>query len=42
MAGHPTASLGPAIVPARDGEANLVRRRETYEDLMRAEVWPVE
>ena len=29
----------PAAVLVRDGEARLVRRRETYEDMMRADVW---
>jgi diaminopimelate decarboxylase len=42
MASNYNASLRPAIVLVRNGEAHLIRRRETYEDLMRAEVWPVE
>jgi diaminopimelate decarboxylase len=42
MASNYNASLRPAVVLVRDGEAHLIRRRETYEDLMRAEVWPVE
>jgi diaminopimelate decarboxylase len=42
MAGNYNASLRPAIVLVRDGEAHLIRRRETYEDLMRADVWPLE
>jgi diaminopimelate decarboxylase len=42
MAGNYNASLRPAIVLVRDGEAHLIRRRETYEDLMRADIWPVE
>jgi diaminopimelate decarboxylase len=42
MAGNYNASLRPAIVLVRDGEAHLIRRRETYEDLVRADVWPVE
>ena len=29
----------PAIVMVRDGDAHLIRRRETYEDLMHADVW---
>jgi diaminopimelate decarboxylase len=42
MASNYNASLRPAVVLVRDGEAHLIRRRETYEDLMRADVWPVE
>ncbi len=42
MASNYNASLRPAVVLVRDGEAKLIRRRETYEDLMRADVWPVE
>ncbi len=42
MAGNYNASLRPAVVLVRDGEAHLIRRRETYEDLMRADVWPLE
>jgi diaminopimelate decarboxylase len=42
MASNYNASLRPAVVLVRDGEARLVRRRETYDDLLRAEVWPVE
>jgi diaminopimelate decarboxylase len=42
MAGNYNASLRPAVVLVRDGEAHLIRRREAYEDLMRADVWPVE
>ena len=42
MASNYNLSLRPAIVLVRNGEAHLIRRRETYEDLMRAEVWPVE
>ena len=29
----------PAIVMVRNGVARLIRRRETYEDLMRTEVF---
>ena len=39
MASNYNLALRPAIVLVRDGYAHLVRRRETYEDLMRAEVW---
>lgn len=42
MASNYNASLRPAIVLAANGEAKLMRRRETYEDLMRADVWPLE
>ncbi len=42
MASNYNASLRPAIVFVRDGRARLVRRRETYDDLMRCEVWPQE
>ncbi len=42
MASNYNASLRPAVVLVKDGEAKLIRRRETYEDLMRADVWPLE
>ena len=42
MASNYNASLRPAVVLVADGEAKLMRRRETYEDLMRADVWPLE
>jgi diaminopimelate decarboxylase len=42
MASNYNASLRPAIVLASHGEAKLMRRRETYEDLVRADVWPLE
>jgi diaminopimelate decarboxylase len=42
MAGNYNASLRPAVVLVRDGEAHLIRRRETYEDLMRTDLWPLE
>ena len=42
MASNYNASLRPAVVLVRDGEARLARRRETYDDLMRADVWPLE
>ena len=38
MASNYNLSLRPAIVFVRDGRARLVRRRETYEDLMACEV----
>ncbi len=42
MAGNYNASQRPAVVLVKDGEAKLMRRRETYEDLLRAEIWPLE
>ncbi len=42
MAGNYNASLRPAIVLVKDGQSHLIRRRETYEDLMRTDIWPVE
>jgi diaminopimelate decarboxylase len=38
MASNYNLSLKPAVVVVRDGQARLVRRRETYEDLLRAEL----
>jgi diaminopimelate decarboxylase len=38
MASNYNLSLRPPVVLVRDGRARLVRRRETYEDLMRADV----
>ena len=37
MASNYNGALRPAILFVKDGEARLVRRRETYEDLLRAE-----
>lgn len=42
MASNYNASLRPAIVLVKDGQAKLMRHRETYEDLMRCDVWPLE
>jgi len=42
MASNYNATLRPPIVLVANGEAKLMRRRETYEDLMRADVWPLE
>jgi len=39
MASNYNQALKPAIVIVRDGEARLIRRRETYEDLMRTDVY---
>jgi diaminopimelate decarboxylase len=38
MASNYNLSVRPAVVFVRDGRARLVRRRESYEDLMRAEI----
>ncbi len=38
MASNYNAALRPAIVFVKDGAARLVRRRETYEDLLRTEL----
>lgn len=40
MASNYNCSLKPAIVMVKDGHARLIRRRETYEDLMRCDVYP--
>ena len=42
MASNYNLSLRPAVVLVKDGEAQLMRRRETYDDLMRTDVWPLE
>jgi diaminopimelate decarboxylase len=42
MASNYNASLRPPIVLVANGDAKLMRRRETYEDLLRADVWPLE
>jgi len=42
MASNYNASLRPAGVLGNDGEGKLIRRRGTDEDLMRADVWPLE
>ncbi len=39
MASNYNLALRPAVVVAREGRARLVRRRETYDDLMRTDVW---
>jgi len=38
MASNYNASLKPAIVMVKDGAARLIRRRESYEDLMSYDV----
>jgi diaminopimelate decarboxylase len=42
MSSNYNASLRPAIVMVKDGSARLIRRRETYDDLMHCDVWPAE
>lgn len=39
MASNYNMALKPAIVVVRDGVARLVRRRETYDDLLRTDIW---
>jgi diaminopimelate decarboxylase len=39
MASNYNLALKPAIVMVRDGEVWLIRRRETYDDLMRTDVY---
>ena len=39
MASNYNQSPRPAVVLVREGRARLVRRRESYDDLMRADVW---
>ncbi len=39
MASNYNQALRPAVVIVNDGKARLIRRRETYEDLMRADVY---
>ncbi len=39
MASNYNLALRPAIVLVNDGRARLIRRRETYDDLLRADVW---
>ncbi len=42
MASNYNIALRPAVVLVKDGQARLMRRRETYDDLMRCDVWPLE
>lgn len=42
MASNYNLSLRPAIVLVGEGRARLMRRRESYEDLMRCDLWPLE
>jgi diaminopimelate decarboxylase len=42
MASNYNLSLRPPVVLVKDGEAKLMRRRETYENLTRADIWPLE
>jgi diaminopimelate decarboxylase len=38
MASNYNAVLKPAVVLVKEGKARLIRRRETYEDLMRRDI----
>ena len=38
MSSNYNQALRPAVVIVKDGQARLIRRRETYDDLMRTEV----
>jgi diaminopimelate decarboxylase len=40
MASNYNMALKPAVVAIRDGQPRLIRRRETYADLMATDVWP--
>ena len=40
MASNYNLSLRPAVVVVTDNQARLVRRRYTFEDLLRAELTP--
>jgi diaminopimelate decarboxylase len=42
MASNYNLSLRPPVVLVKHGQAKVMRRRETYEDVMRADVWPLE
>ncbi|HEU4758783.1 MAG TPA: diaminopimelate decarboxylase, partial [Dehalococcoidia bacterium] len=42
MASNYNLSQRPAVILVKDGQARLMRRRETYDDLMRPDVWPLE
>ncbi len=39
MASNYNLALKPAVIAVNDGEARLVRRRETYADLLATDVW---
>ncbi len=39
MASNYNLNPRPAMVMVKDGDARLIRRRETFEDLMRSDVW---
>jgi diaminopimelate decarboxylase len=39
MSSNYNMALRPAIVVVKEGKARLIRRRETYEDLMRTDIW---
>ena len=42
LASNYNAALKPPIVMVRGGEAQLIRRRETYEDLLRCDIYPTQ
>jgi diaminopimelate decarboxylase len=39
MASNYNMSLKPAVIAVKDGAARLVRRRETYADLLATDAW---
>ncbi len=39
MASNYNLNPRPAMVMVKDGDARLIRRRETFEDMMRSDVW---
>lgn len=39
MASNYNMSLKPAVIAVKDGKAQLIRRRETYDDLLATDVW---
>ena len=38
LASNYNAALRPAVVMVRDGDARIIRRRESYDDLMRCDI----
>jgi diaminopimelate decarboxylase len=41
MASNYNMAPRPAVVVVRDGRARLLRRRETFDDLLAADVFPI-
>ena len=39
MASNYNMALKPAVIAIRDGKPRLIRRRETYADLLATDVW---